>query len=520
MRLITAGQMQQADRRAIDELGIPGVVLMENAGRATAAELCTAFAALFPGPVVILAGKGNNGGDGYVVARCLIERGWQVKTLVLAEASAIVGDAAVMLKVLQRMGGDVSFVTSSAELNENVVSADPALLVDALLGTGLASSVRGLYAEAIDFLNRSSCPVLAVDIPSGIDGSTGRILGCAVSADLTVTFDHAKVGHGSWPGAARVGRLKVVEIGIPAHCHVAQDPECRLLDRVDAARLLPQRPRGGHKGDFGHLLVVAGSTGKTGAAALAGEAAVRSGCGLITVAAPASVHDILELKLTEAMTAPLADSDGCLAEASWSELQLLLKGRRAVAIGPGLGQGLQVGRVVRRLLTECDLPIVADADALNALEGHAETLFERKSGSTVLTPHPGEMARLTGLGVAEIEADRFRVAREFAGEFGVVMVLKGPRTLIAAPDGRVSINGSGNVGLASGGSGDVLTGLIGGLLAQGLESYEAACLGCFMHGMAADCLAAEQGDAGMKAGDLLALLPIVRKQLSDGGQDA
>lgn len=520
MRLISAEQMQQADRRAIDELGIPGVVLMENAGRATVAELCTEFSNLFPGPALILAGKGNNGGDGYVVARGLIDRGWQVQTLVLAESAEVSGDAAVMLKVLQRMGGDVDFVTSSAELAKKVASADPTLLVDALLGTGLTSAVRGLYAEAIDFLNSCSCPVLAIDIPSGIDGSTGQILGTAVSADLTVTFDHAKVGHGSWPGAARVGKIKVVEIGIPSLCHVAEEPECRLFDRADAAKLLPQRPIGGHKGNFGHLLVVAGSTGKTGAAALAGDAAVRSGCGLTTVACPAAVHDILELKLTEAMTAPLADSGGCLAETCWPELQLLLTGRRAVAIGPGLGQGVQVGRLVRRVLTECDLPIVADADALNALEGHAETLFERKSGATVLTPHPGEMARLTGLGVAEIEADRFRIAREFAGEFGVVMVLKGARTLIAAPDGRVSINGSGNVGLASGGSGDVLTGLIGGLLAQGMDSYEAACLGCFMHGMAADCLAEEQGDAGLKAGDLMAFLPIVRKQLSDGGQDA
>lgn len=520
MKLISAEQMQQADRQAIEQLGIPGAVLMETAGRAAAELLCREFSDLFPGPILVMAGKGNNGGDGYVMARVLLERGWQVQTLVLAEAGSISGDAALMLSILQRLNNDICFIDNADALTQGFSAANPALLVDALLGTGLTSTVRGLYAEAIELINDSKLPVMAVDIPSGVDGSSGRVLGSAVDADLTVTFDHGKIGHGSWPGAARVGRLEVVEIGIPAVCHGSEGPECRLLDVIDAAGLLPARSASGHKGSFGHLLVVAGSTGKTGAATLAGEAGVRSGCGLITVACPSSVHDILELKLTEAMTAPLSESDGCLSETCWPELQLLLEGRQALAIGPGLGQGDELGRLVRRLLVECDLPVVADADALNALAGHAETLFEREGGATVLTPHPGEMARLTGLSVAEIEADRFRIAREFAGEFGVVLVLKGARTLIAAPDGRVSINGCGNVGLASGGSGDVLTGLIGGLLAQGMDAYDAAGLGCFLHGMAADRLAAVQGCAGLKASDLLAEIPVARKQLTQGGPDA
>ena len=520
MKLITAEQMQLADRQAIEQFGIPGMVLMENAGRAATDWLCREFSELFPGPVLILAGKGNNGGDGYVMARCLRERGWRVQTLVLADAGSIRGDASLMLKILQRLDGDIGFIDSSAEMKQVISSVNPTLLVDALLGTGLTSTVRGLYAEAIELINASGLPVVAVDIPSGVDGSSGRVLGCAVNADLTVTFDHGKIGHGVWPGAANVGRLSVVDIGIPSVCHSLTVPECRLFDTADAARLLPPRPVGGHKGNFGHLLVVAGSTGKTGAAALAGEAGIRSGCGLVTVACPAAVHDILELKLTEAMTVPLSGNDGILSESCWSDLQPLLAGRQALAIGPGLGQGDELGRLVRRLLVECNLPVVADADALNALAGHAETLFEREGGATVLTPHPGEMARLTGLSIEEIEADRYRVAREFAGEFGVVLVLKGIRTLIAAPDGRVSINGCGNVGLASGGSGDVLTGLIGGLLAQGMDAYDAAGLGCFLHGMAADRLAAVQGCAGLKAGDLLVEIPATRKQLTQGGSDA
>lgn len=521
MKLISAERMQQADQQAIEQYGIPGAVLMENAGRAATEEFCKEFRDLFPGPVLVLAGKGNNGGDGYVMARGLLERGWQVRTLILAEAGSVRGDAGLMLDILERLGGDVRHVDDCDSLTQEFLDARPKLVIDALLGTGLSSTVRGLYADAIDLINGSGASVMAVDIPSGVDGSNGRILGSAVDADLTVTFDHAKIGHGSWPGAAKVGQLKVVEIGIPGVCHEADSPECRLLDAVDAARLLPPRPTDGHKGTFGHLLVMAGSTGKTGAATLSGDAAVRSGCGLVTVACPASVHDILELKLTEAMTVPLLEAEeGSFAEASWAELQSLLETRQALAIGPGIGQSEELGRLVRRVLTECRLPVVADADALNALAGHAEVLFEREDGATVLTPHPGEMARLTGLSIAEIEADRFRIAREFAGEFGVVLVLKGVRTLIAAPDGRVAINGSGNVGLASGGSGDVLTGLIGGFLAQGMDAFDAAGLSCFLQGMAADRLAERQGCAGLKAGDLLAEIPVARNQLTQGGSDA
>lgn len=520
MRLITAEQMQQADRQAIEQLGIPGAVLMENAGRAATELFCREFSDLFPGPVLVLAGQGNNGGDGYVMARGLHERGWQVSTLILAEEGMIGGDAGLMLSVLQRLNADVSYADGNETLTQKFAAVKPTVLIDALLGTGLTSPVRGLYAEAIDLINDSDLPVLAVDIPSGVDGSNGRVLGSAVNADLTVSFDHAKIGHGSWPGAGKTGRLEIVEIGIPSVCHTLEHAECRLLGATDASNLLPPRPSDGHKGQFGHLLVVAGSPGKTGAATLAANAGVRSGCGLVTVTCPSSVHDILEVKLTEAMTVSLPESDGFLSEQSWPELQSLLEGRQALAIGPGLGQGDAVGQLVRRLLVEADLPLVADADALNALAGHAETLFEREGGATVLTPHPGEMSRLTGISIADIESDRFRVAREFAGEFGVVLVLKGVRTLIAAPDGRVNINSSGNAGLASGGSGDVLTGLIGGLLAQGMDAFDAASLGCYLHGLAADRLATVQGDAGLTAGDLLVEIPAARKQLLQGGLDA
>ncbi|PLX88099.1 MAG: bifunctional ADP-dependent NAD(P)H-hydrate dehydratase/NAD(P)H-hydrate epimerase [Desulfuromonas sp.] len=520
MKLISAGQMQNADRCAIDRLGIPGAVLMENAGRAATEVISSDYRQLFPGPVLVLAGKGNNGGDGYVIARGLLERGWQVKTLVLADHDAIVGDAGLMLSILQNIEASADFVTAPQELAAVVSDYAPRLLIDALLGTGLTSSVHGLYAEAIDLLNASGAPVVAVDIPSGVDGSTGRVMGGAVEAALTVTFDSAKIGHVVWPGGRYTGRLSVVEIGIPQRCHDENHPPCHLLDGAEARNLLPDRPKNGHKGRFGHLLVVAGSPGKTGAAALAAEAGIRSGSGLVTAACPAAVHDILEVKLTEAMTLPLADTDGLLNENGTDLLLELLPGFQSLVLGPGLGVGSGLGGCVRRIIANSSIPMVVDADALNALAGETDTLLRIRCDQMVLTPHPGEMARLTGLTIAEIEADRFRVARDFAVTYGVVLILKGAASVIAAPDGRVNINGSGNVGLASGGSGDVLAGLIGGLLAQGLDVFDAASLGCYLHGLAADRIAAGQGTAGMKAGDLLAELPAARSQLFQGDEYA
>lgn len=516
MRLIRAEEMQAIDRQAIKQLGIPGVVLMENAGRAASDLFCCEFDSLFPGPVLVMAGKGNNGGDGYVMARLLAERGWQVNTLILGSRDDIVGDAAVMLDILLNMKLPVSYAADVRELRSGFSAAEPKLIVDALLGTGLKSTVRGLFAEAIEIVNSVAVPVFAVDIPSGVDGSTGQICGSAVQADLTVTFDHAKIGHASNPGAACSGLLHVVDIGIPRNDRPQLESDVLLVDAEDAADCLPERSRDGHKGSFGHLLVLAGSTGKTGAAALAGNAAVRGGCGLVTVAVPASVHDILEIKLTEAMSCPLADSDGQISQQAQGLIAELLAERQALALGPGLGQSEGLVELLTWLLTAVELPMVIDADGLNMLAGQLELLKQRSGSPVVLTPHPGEMARLCGLTVAEIESDRYQVACKFAAEHGVVLLLKGSRTVIAAPDGRVRINGSGNDGLASGGSGDVLTGLIGALLAQGLEPFSAATLAAWLHGRAAELQAVGQGTAGMAASDLLCQLPVARRELSEG----
>lgn len=515
MRLLDAASMRELDRRAIEEFGMPGPVLMENAGRGAADLICARWGSLFPGPVAVFAGKGNNGGDGFVIARHLRNRGWLVQTVTLADPASFSGEAALNLDVLRRSGAPLTFAGDGGALVAALPQlAGSRLVVDALFGTGLSSEVRGHYATAIDWINNVGVPVLAVDIPSGVDASSGRILGRAVRAELTATFACAKPGLVLFPGAAYTGELAVVDIGIPEELVAEHAGErLRFVDNATAAMLLPPRPADGHKGTFGHLLVVAGSTGKSGAAALAAESGVRSGTGLVTVAAPATVQATLAVKLTEAMTEALPELSGSLDAIALDRLAELWPGKDALALGPGLGQAPATVALVRRLLRTCPVPLVIDADGLNAIAGDLAALAECPGTPPVLTPHPGEMARLCGLSVAEIESDRIAIARDFAARHRVVLVLKGARTVVADPAGHVSINGSGNPGLASGGMGDVLTGLIGGLLAQGLGPASAAVLGVHIHGLAADRLAATLGTAGLSAGDVIRELPAARQQL-------
>jgi len=516
MRLCSASEVMALDRQAINQLEIPGVVLMENAGRSCSDLFVRDFRQYFPGSVLILAGKGNNGGDGYVMARILAERGWQVTTLVLGLEESISGDARIMLNIVRKLGLPTLFVDNPTDLKTYFAEIAPSLIVDAIFGTGLNSEVVGIQAAAIRLINAAEVPVFAVDIPSGVDSSTGRICGLAVKASQTATFDHAKIGHGSYPGAGYVGALSVVDIGIPQAGRQQFSTHVQLLDKTDVQALLPDRSASGHKGSFGHLLVVAGSPGKTGAAALAGNSAGRSGCGLVTVAVPAAIHDIIEVKLTEAMSCPLPDQDGLLCMQAKSQIEQLLAVRHSLAIGPGLGQNPALAELVSSLVRSATVPIVIDADGINLIATQLESLQGRNEQPLILTPHPGEMARLTGLTVAEIEANRFEIAQEFAVRHGVVLLLKGARTIIAAEDGRVNINTTGNDGLASGGSGDVLTGLIGGLLAQGLDGFSAASLGAWLHGRAAELVAEAQGTAGMIASDLVCKLPVARQELVKG----
>ena len=513
MKIVTAHTMQELDRRAINEYGIPGRELMEQAGRGCAEHILAAYGTRRSKRVVILSGKGNNGGDGYVIARCLLEKGWQVQVIVLADRDRISGDAETNLVRLPEE--IIHFCPAEGELTEkhtdDIQQAD--VLVDALLGTGLRSDLTGIYLEAVELINSAPGKVVAVDIPTGIHGTTGRILGQTVHANMTVTFGVAKLGHVLYPAAEHVGRLVIVDIGIPPLL-MDEAVGYDFLNEKLMAPLVKRRDRQAHKGTYGHCLIVAGSTGKTGAAALAANSAVRTGSGLVTLAIPESLNQILEIKTTEAMTLPLPDAgSGHLTIHSLVALEKHLPGKDALAIGPGIDRRPASVTVVQTLIETVSIPMVIDADGLNALAEDTSILHRRRSQNIVLTPHPGEMSRLLGSAIPDVAAIRISVAQEFARTFGVYVVLKGARTIIAAPNGMAAINGSGNPGMASGGMGDVLTGIIVSLLGQGYSTWNACRLGVFIHGLAGDLVATEQGEIGMTATDLTKRIPLALNRL-------
>ncbi len=511
MRVVTAHTMQEIDKQAITEFGIPGLQLMENAGRCCVEEINAEFG--LKGRSVVMAGKGNNGGDGYVIARLLVQKGWSVKVIILADRDQITGDAATNLEKLP--DAVINYCTHAGQLSalhmEEIFQAD--VIVDALLGTGLRSDVSGVYLEAIGLMNASGRPVVSVDIPSGIHGTTGRVLGDAVRAYITVTFAFAKLGHVLYPGAEHSGRLVVADVGIPPEL-METVSGYDFLNEETMRPMLHRRDRQAHKGHFGHCLIIAGSTGKTGAAALTANSAVRAGSGLVTLAVAESIHSILEMKTTEVMTEPLPDSgSGHLTNSSFPAIEKLLAGKDAVAVGPGLDRRPGTYALVQNLVESVVLPLVIDADGLNALAEDMTVLKRKKSIQVILTPHPGEMSRLLGTSIPDVEAIRISVAQEFARNYGVFLVLKGARTIIASPSGAAAINGSGNPGMATGGMGDVLTGIIVSLLGQGYAAWDACRLGVFLHGFAADMVAEEKGEIGINASDVLGKLPYAYNKL-------
>jgi NAD(P)H-hydrate epimerase len=515
LNLVTAAEMRELDRRTIEEIGVPSLVLMENAGRSTYVVLRQEFPDL-SGPVAVVAGRGNNGGDGFVVARYAANAGLPVLVFLLAERQQVAGDARVNLDILSRMGVPVEEVLDDSALALAVQRLNQAgVIVDALLGTGLNAPVRGHLAEMIGHLNRLPGPVLAVDIPSGLCADTGQVLGVAVKAQVTVTYGFPKLGQILPPGRNLVGRLWRVDISIPPG--LAQALPRELAQAAELAGLLPSRPFASHKGTFGHLVVLAGSVGKTGAAVLACEAGLKAGAGLVTAAVAESLNDILEVKLTEAMSFPLPEAAGVRAvgRRALEPLQAFLADKTALALGPGLGTHPETREVVRELVRTSPLPAVIDADGVNCLKDAPDCL-KNAAGPRIITPHPGELARFLGVSPKDIQARRLETAREVAAACRAVVVLKGAQTVVAAPDGRLSLNPTGNPGLASGGTGDVLTGLIGGFLAQRLAPWDAARLGVFLHGLIADALARDLGPRGFVAGDLLKALPQVLADFAAG----
>ncbi len=514
MKIVTGTQMQLLDRRTITEAHIPSKVLMERAGEGVVRHLEQRFGPARGKTVTIFCGKGNNGGDGLVVARLLKRQHARVQVVLLAPASDLSRDAAVMYRRFVTVAGR-SFVKpfqSTDHIQALLNSSD--LVIDALLGTGLSSDVTGNYLAAIELINGAGKPVIAVDIPSGLHADNGAILRRAIHATMTVTFGLPKQGLYVGSGIDHTGTVRVVDIGIPSAYVDRIESRLVLITQAAARRVLPDRLASAHKGTFGHAGIIAGSVGKTGAAALAAQAALRVGAGLVTVATPSSVNDVLEAKLLEAMTMPLPDTKArTLARSGFDRIVTFIQARTAVAIGPGLSTHPETVELVQSLMKYLDRPAVLDADALNALTGRASLLTECKI-PPILTPHPGEMARLeVGATAQTVNADRIGTARRFARERGIYVVLKGARTVVARPDGLVAICPTGNPGMATAGTGDVLTGMLVGLLAQGVPAWEAACAATYFHGAAGDLAAQQLGQAGMVAGDLIARIPYAFQQI-------
>jgi hydroxyethylthiazole kinase-like uncharacterized protein yjeF len=508
MQLVTANQMQAMDRNTIETFGLPGRVLMENAGRGATEILFATFNDLNRKKIGVMAGRGNNGGDGFVIARYLAQQSLDVAVYLLTQKSRVAGDAKANLDLLYPLQVPVTEILDEKAFQALISELGQIdLWIDAILGTGLKSEVKGFFKKVIAFVNRQNKPVLAVDIPSGLNSDTGQPCGICIRAHTTATFAFAKVGHILFPGSEFTGKLKIVDIGIPPHIFRAVDVRTSLIEPCMMKNSFVRRAPDAHKGDTGHLLVIAGSPGKTGAAAMTAAAAMRAGAGLVTLGIPKSLNAVLETLVVEAMTCQLPENDdGVLTSSGFDIVVGLLAGKKCLALGPGLGTFPETADLVCRIAGATKVPMVIDADGLNILAGQIHLLKALKAPA-VLTPHPGEMARLADRTTSFVQKNRVECARDFAMIHNVHLVLKGAKTVVAHPDGNVVINPTGNAGMASGGMGDVLTGVIAGLITQGIDLKLAVSMGVYLHGVAADSLARHTGPFGYLATDVIKELP-------------
>ena len=512
--------MREADRLTTERYGIPPIELMENAGTAIAEFLREKFPDLASRKILVLCGKGNNGGDGLVAARILKGFGCAAVVFLFANPSSVEGEAAANLKRWQQGLGELYVVTSDAEWESaRVALVEADLIVDALLGTGLRGPVEGLLGKVIEDLNearakrRGKVFVLAVDMPSGLASDSRDFGGPVVAADYTVTLTAPKVGQLVLPHSPCCGLLAVREIGTPPEL-LESDPHLKFhwIEPAEFRALPLVRDPVANKGTYGHALIVAGSLGKSGAAILSARGALRSGAGLVTVATPQEVLPIVAGGLPEMMTAPLVSTEAgtaSLRNLDYGKFVELLKGKSVLAIGPGLSMQQETQQFIRQVVGQTELPIILDADGLNAYAGMADTLNERRAPALVLTPHPGEMARLLGITVKEVQARRLEVALEAAGRWRAHVILKGFHTILATPTGHAYINTTGNPGMATGGTGDALTGILAGLTAQfGIEDWtRVLSLGVYLHGLAGDFAASSVGEAPLIASDLIEAIP-------------
>ena len=542
MKIVDSDTMRQLDEKAIKEYGISGLVLMENAGRGAAEIIERDFGGLTGGDkplpyegkrISIFAGKGNNGGDGFVVARHLLNKGFKVCVYLLAQRRDVKGDAKVNLNIWEKMGGEVIEILSAKGLKKyKSAIRHSSLIVDAIFGTGLSADIKGIQKDVIEFINSLNKPVVSVDIPSGLNASNGRVLGSCVKATITATMAVPKIGLLIYPGVDYAGRVEAVDISMPQPLLKDEKIRWELLDREVIKKILKPRYGNTHKGSYGHVFVLAGSVGKTGAAAMTSLGAMRCGAGLVTLGIPKSLNQVMARKLTEVMTLPLPELPivsplpkggkgglGILAYEAIDSILRFIKDKEVVVLGPGLTAEESVKKLVLRLIVASKIPLVIDADGINCFVddvnphtksfGVGVNVLKKAKAPIVLTPHPGEMARLVGLTAKDVQADRLGIASRFAKENKVIVVLKGARTVIAEPSGKIFINPTRNPGMATAGTGDVLAGMIGGFIAQGYTPLDASTIAVYMHGLAGDEVAKKKGQVGMIATDILNILPKV-----------
>ncbi|MGA8489040.1 MAG: NAD(P)H-hydrate dehydratase [Terriglobales bacterium] len=503
MKIVSTADMRETDRATSQRFAVPSLTLMENAGTAVAEFVVSRYPSAER--IGVICGKGNNGGDGFVAARKLHGAGRGVRIVLLAEPSELRGDAAEMFAKLPVAP---VIVRSDEELKQEPARAvfDSELLLDAILGTGFKPPMSGVYAGAVRLLNASSAPVVAVDIPSGADADVmGEQLGAVARADAVVTFTAPRPAHIF--GRLTDGPTVIAPIGSPDEA-IVSSLQLNLITPREIAPLIGPRPLAANKGNFGHVLVIGGSVGKAGSVAMAGMAALRTGAGLSTVATPRSVLATVAGFHPEVMTEPLDETDvGSISGLASAAVDALIKGKTVLAVGPGISRNPETSEFVRSLVVKCKTPLVLDADGLNAFEGRANDLNGR-GRTLVITPHPGEMARLAGSTIAAVQRDRINVARTFAREHELIVVLKGHRTLIAQPDGTVWVNTTGNPGMATGGTGDILTGMVSGLVAQNPGHIaEAVIAAVHLHGLAGDVASESMGEHSLVATDLVKALP-------------
>ena len=516
MKVVTSNQMRKIDKIAIEEYKIPSLNLMENAGNSVVNLIKSKFGCPENKKIVIFAGKGNNGGDGFVAGRILTNLGAKVKVYLLGKIKEVKGDAKINLERFRSLGKEIIEITAPEDLlgEENYLK-EANLIIDAILGTGTTGELNELLRVTVDWLNSLNKPVVSIDIPTGVCADTGRLLPTAIKAVYTVTMGLPKPGLILFPGSEYAGEVVIAKIGFPEELLEDKKLSLNLITEELVKKMFSPRKKDTHKGDYGKIFILAGSAGFTGAAYLCSQSAIRTGAGLVTLGIPASLNDILEVKLTEVMTKPLPETkERTLSLEAEEEILKFMEKSDILAIGPGISQNPETKELIRKIILKSKIPMVIDADGINAIAGSVDILKEIKV-PLILTPHPGELSRLINKNIEEIKTNPINIARNFVQEYNAVLVLKLARTVIGEPSGQIYLNTTGNPGMASGGVGDVLTGIIAALLGQNFSPIDSAIAGVYLHGYAGDLAKEKKGEFSLIATDIIEEIPEVLKRMSN-----